>query len=346
MPAIHATDYLKDPAANPPAAMTVLYGAERHLKREVFEALRKSVLGSEDDDDISLTRFSGNDVELKTVADELRTVSMWGDTRLVAVDDDDDAFVKKFRSGLESYLKSPAKKSVLVLLVKSWAKTTRLAKDVAKSGLAIECAELKGAALFRWLADACETEFGKQISRDACALVVEMAGAELGLLNQELAKLAAYVGDRPRIAPDDVRAVVGGWTTQTAFQMIDALVDGRLDRSLTLLDELLRAGESPHRILGAITFSFRKIAVATDAAAHGTKLGAALVETGIFRNRVGNSENYLRRIGYREATATYKRLLKTDGELKGGARVSERVALERLLVQLSGRLRAGKSKSR
>ena len=95
MPSIHATDYLKDPTAHPPAAVTVLYGAERHLKRQVFEVLQKHVLGEEEDDDVSLTRFPGNELELKTVADELRTVSMWGDTRLVAVDDDDDAFVKK-----------------------------------------------------------------------------------------------------------------------------------------------------------------------------------------------------------------------------------------------------------
>lgn len=338
MPAVHATEYLKNPAAHPPAAVVVLHGAERHLQRQAFEAVRHAVLGEDGDDEMSSTRFSGSDLELKTVADELRTVSMWGDKRLVAVEDADD-FVSAYRLGLENYLKSPAKKSVLVLLVKKWPKTTRLAKDVAKSQLAIDCAELKGAALIRWLADVVETEFAKQISRDACALIVEMAGTELGLLSQEVSKLAAYVGDRDRISPDDVRAVVGGWTTQTTFQMIDALIDGQLDRALVLLDELLRSGESPYRILGGITFSFRKIAIATDATAHGTQLYAALAEAGIFRNRINAHESYLRRIGYREASATYKRLLRTDGDLKGGARVSDRLALERLLVQLSGRLR-------
>ena len=46
---------------------------------------------------------------------------------------DADEFVTKYRGPLEKYFEKPARKSVLVLNVKTWAKTTRLAKQVAAS---------------------------------------------------------------------------------------------------------------------------------------------------------------------------------------------------------------------
>jgi len=336
MPLLHATAFLKSPGDSPTGPVAVLFGSQRHLLRQAFDALRSQVLSGDEENEISLTRFAGKETEWKTVRDELRTVSMWGDVRLVVVEEA-DTFVTAHRASLEQYVKSPSKKSVLVLSVKSWPKNTRLAKMVAQDGLTVECSELKGTALMRWLSDCCLTEHDKQITRDAAALTVEMAGTDLGLLSQELAKAAAYVGTAKKITVDDVRAVVGGWATKTAFNMIDALIGGRLNQSLTMLDKLLSAGESPHRILGAIGFSFRRIAAAVEAARHGVRLKDALAKTGIFANRIGESASHLRRIGRPQAEKIHAHLLQADSQLKGGSRISERVALEQLLVRLSGR---------
>jgi DNA polymerase-3 subunit delta len=117
---------------------------QHHLKSTALNWLRSVILN---DDETGLTRFAGKDADLQTVSDELRTVSMWGDRRLVVVEDADE-FVTKYRPGLEKYAQAPAKKSALVLDVKSWPKTTRLAKQVAQTGLEIECTELKGVALW------------------------------------------------------------------------------------------------------------------------------------------------------------------------------------------------------
>ena len=148
---VHAVAFLKAKSFPTVGPIAVLVGEERHLKRAVFERLVQEVLGG-DEESLGLTRFVGEDAELKTVCDELLTVSMWGDRRLVVVDGA-DRFVSQFRDGLEKYLAHPAKKSVLVLDVKSWPKTTRLAKVVAKIGLEIECAPLSGAELLRWVTD-------------------------------------------------------------------------------------------------------------------------------------------------------------------------------------------------
>jgi DNA polymerase-3 subunit delta len=153
-----------------------------------------------------------------------------------------------------------------------------------------------------------------------------------------LAKLSAYVGDRPRIEAEDVRSVVGGWKAETTWAMTDAVRDGNLGLAISCLDKLLTAGEAPQRILGGINFVFRKYARATELARQGIGLPAALQQAGVFPRDTSASAAYLRRIGRPRAEQLYGRLLTADQDLKGSSRLPYRLQLEQLLVGLSGRL--------
>lgn len=335
---MHVTDFLKDPAKTELGPVVVLFGPERYLRHGALEAIVRLVLGEDDEErDVGTTRFTGKEIDLKTVCDELLTISMWGDRRLVVVDDADE-FVTQNRAGLENYLKKPAKKNVLVLTVKSWPKNTKLAKAVAKTGLPLECAELKGAALFRWLAETSREDFETDLSHDAAALMVELAGTELGLLSQELAKVASYVGEKKKINVEDVRKLVGGWRAETTWAMTDALRDGRLGVALVHLDKLLLAGEAPQKIMGGVSYVFRKYAIATELARHSSSLPAALKEAKVFPRDVDSSSAYLRRVGRPRAEKIMNLLLETDRNLKGASRTPDRIVMEQLLVRLSGKL--------
>lgn len=330
---MHATAFLKSKSPPETGPFTVLVGTERHLKRSVFDALTRQILG-DDDESLGLTQFAGEEVDLKTVCDELRTVSMWGDRRLVLVSDA-DKFVSLHREGLEKYLQKPAKKSVLTLDVKTWPKTTRLAKAVAKIGLEVECSALSGAELIRWTTEAARTADGKSLSRDAAALLVELAGNDLDLLEQEIAKLASYVGPRSTIESDDVRTLVGGWTTETTWAIAGAMRRGRAGEALDLLSNLLDAGESPHKIFGGMTFVFRRIAQTVERVRSGESLEAALHNSGVFPREIGEASTFLKRIGRREALRIYERLLSADANLKGALTVPERQVLEMFVSNLA-----------
>ncbi len=333
---MHATVFLNSPEEHEVGPIVVLPGEERSLKQAVIQVVSKIVLGDQDHD-ASLTYFTGKTCDLTSVRDELWMVSMWSDKRLVIVEQAND-FVSQNRGGLEKLLEKPAKKSVLVLDVNTWPKNTRLAKKAAKIGLVVECTELSGSHLTRWLQETCRQQHEKQLTRDAAELLTELAGNHLGLLEQELAKLAAYVGDHKRIVADDIRAMVGGWKAETTWVMTNAVRDGQLGLALDCLEKLLVAGEAPQKILGGISFVFRKLARATEIARQGTQLNAALREARVFPKDVAPSANYLRRIGRPNAEKLYHWLLDADGNLKTGSRISERVQLEQLLVQLSGKI--------
>lgn len=331
----HATAYLRDPDAHDLGPMVVLGGGSRYLMRAVLAVVRRTVLG-EDADDFGETRFAGKEAELAAVLDELAMVSMWGDRRLVVVDDADD-FVSRHRGELEKYLELPARRSVLVLACQSWRKNTRLHKALDDRGLVLECDELTGGKLQKWLGELARDRFGKQLARDAGTLLVELAGPDLGLLDQELGKLTAYVGERKRIEADDVRAVVGGWRAETTWVMLDALQGGHVDVALAQLDMLLRSNEAPQRILGGVVFALRRLAKAVRLTARRVPLRDALREAGLYRPSDAElAERYLRRVGRAHAERFSQVLVEADGDMKGGSPLPERAQLERLLVELAG----------
>lgn len=333
---MHATEFLEEPVKHKIGPAVVLYGKERFLKLEAVKLVAAAVLGP-DSDELGLVRLQGPVTDLKSVVDSLLTVSMWSPRQVVLVEEADD-FVSTFRAGLETYFERPAKKSVLILDVKSWPSNTRLAKKIAATGLPLECGELKAAALVGWIGKACRSRHGKKIDRAAAQLIIDLAGTELGLIDQELAKLAAYVGDSPMIDATAVEKLVGGWKMETTWKMLDAVRDAQVGTALELLEKLITAGEPPVKLLGGINYVFRPIARAVELSRQGQRTEEALASEGVKPFNVKPVVDYLRRIKRPRAARILDWLLAADLDLKRSSGLSDRVVLERLLLQLAGKV--------
>lgn len=329
---MHATDYLAKNKTLTDTPILVLFGAERYLKLEILKLIPG--LSEDTEEDVALTRMAGKDADLRSVTDELLTLSMFGDQRVVMIEDADD-FVSQNRPGLEKYVAKPSASSVLILDVKSWPKNTKLFKAVEKTGLNMECGELKGAALAKWLMKTARETHGKSMDQSTASLIVQLAGDSLGLLQQELDKLVSLVGDVETITQEDVTRVVGGWRIETTWAMLDAVRDGHVGKAIELLDKLLMSGDAPQKVLGGVTFTFRKLADATEIARQTRDVSGALRSAGVFPAAVAASEQYLRRIGFDKASRILQMLVDADANMKGGSRVDARVQLEALFVNLA-----------
>lgn len=330
---MNATDFLAKNKVLTDVPIVALFGGERYLKLEVLKHIPGC--GDDDDADVAFTRIAGKDAELRSVMDELLTVSMFGDQRIVMIEDADD-FVTAHRAALEKYAARPSSASVLILDVKKWPKSTKLYKAIDKVGLNVECGEMKGAALNKWLIKLAKDVHGKTLDSNTAALIAQLAGDSLGLLQQELDKLAALVGDAEVITAEDVTRVVGGWKVQTTWAMLDSIRDGHVGQAIEYLDKLLLAGDAPQKVLGGLTFTFRKLAVATEVARQTRDLQGALRSAGIFPQAIGPSEAYLRRLGFEKASQLLQWLIQADVDMKGGSRVDAKLQLEALFVKLAG----------
>ncbi len=337
-----AIDYLNQPAKHPVPPVCVAFGDESFFKREVIRTLREQVLDG-DDGDFSLVTLSGRDAEPRDVFDQLATVSMFGADRRMVVIDQADPFVSRFRSTLEDYVAQPKRTGVLVLEVTAWASNTRLYKAVAAEGLQIQCKTPSPAQLLKYLTARARKVHRAKLDPAAADLLVDLVEPEVGLLDQELARLALLAGPDGEITSQLVSENVGSWRTQTTWELIDAAAAGNARDALDQLDRLILAGEHPIAILGQMASTLRRFAKATrlvdqqEQTGRRAGLRAVLEQAGFKRFVIDKAERQLRQIGRARGQQLYRWLLEADVAMKGESSSPgrARLVLERLIVRLS-----------
>ncbi len=172
-------------------------------------------------------------------------------------------------------------------------------------------------------------------------MLVDLIGPELGLLDQELAKLALMTGSDKKITPELIGQAVGGWRARTTWEMLDAALDGNVDMAMQQLDRLLAAGEQPVGLLAQISASLRRFAaaarlvLAAEAAGRRTSLRDALGRAGVRSFVLQKAERQLRLMGRQRGAQLYRWLLQADLDLKGDSAMPPRLILERLIVRLA-----------
>jgi DNA polymerase-3 subunit delta len=311
-----------------------VHGDEDFLKRQVLNALRSLVLG-DDDNAFGLSTHAGDKATFAAVRDELATIPFLTPRRLVIVENA-DPFVSQFRTQLEKYVAEPSATGILVLDVKAWPANTRLAKLLSDDAT-IVCKAMAAYRLPAWCTQWAAAHHGKQLSAEAAKLLVDLVGSEMGQLDQELAKLATYVGTTPQIESRDVDKLVGNSRAENLWKIFDAIGAGNGGVALTILDRLFEQGEEPLRILGAFSLQLRRLGQAARLNQRGQPLSSALDRAGVppFAQRA--CEQQLRKLGRRGADQLYDWLLEADLGLKGSSQLPARILLERLVVQLARR---------
>jgi len=337
---IAALDYLAQPDRHPPLPVCAVFGNETFLRREAILSLRAAVLGG-GDGEFSLTTFEGRGTPFREVHEELSTVAMFGGGRRLVVVEQADEFVSRWRAELEDYIAKPSRSGILALDLHSLPGNTRLYKLIAAEGLLIDCRAPAPARLSKWLADWAKRRHGVRLHPAAAEMMSEIVGPELGLLDQELAKLALLAGDERKITPEMVERGVGGWRAKTTWEMLDAAMDGNVAAAMLQLDRLLSAGEQPVGLLGQISASLRRFAAATrlvlqaEAARRRVNLRGALEQAGVRSFVLQKAERQLRLLGRHRGAQLYRWLLQADLDLKGESAMPPRLVLERLIVRLA-----------
>jgi DNA polymerase-3 subunit delta len=313
----------------------VVHGNEVFLKGRVLTALRRLVLGP--DEGFALTTYPGDKAVWASVMDELRTLPFLSPRRLVVVENA-DPFVTDQRDRLEKFVaaldKAPST-GTLVLDVKVLAANTRLAK-LLPDPMNIACKTPQPKDLVPWCARHCSATYGKQLSTPAARLLLDLIGPEMGLLDQELAKLAAYVGAAAKIEAPDVDKLVGRSRSENTWQLFNLIGTGKTDEALTFVGKLLEQGEDPVMLLGAFRKRLRDLVMVGRLRIQGVARDEAFERTGIDKQFIQQQvEQHLRHVGRRRLDQVYDWLLQTDLGLKGGSTLPPRTLFERLVIQLA-----------
>lgn len=316
-----------------PQPIYVLHGDESFLKRQALKALKTLILGP-DPDSFAFSTYLGDKVRFGTVRDELTTLPLLNPRRMVVIDNA-DPFVTEERKKLEKYVAEPSPTGVLVLDVASWTSTTNLAKLLEST--TITCKTPPVGRLPEWCRKWCAAQYGKQLDPRAAQLLVDLIGADMGVLDQELNKLSLYVGEAETIDNADVDRLVGNSREQNTWQIFDLIGSGKSASALAHLDRLFAQGDDPMKLLGAFSYQLRRLAMTGRLVQQGVAIGTAMNQAGVpgFPAARQGIEQQMRHLGKRRLDRLYDWLIQTDMGMKGSSQLPPRTLLERLVIWLA-----------
>jgi DNA polymerase-3 subunit delta len=153
-------------------------------------------------------------------------------------------------------------------------------------------------------------------------------------LKTEIEKLATYAAERKVIGRADVSALVISEKTTTVWELADLLASRQSKKALEFLDRLLRDGEEPLQMLGAMAWMYRKLIEASEVkgVSNGYQAARAL---GMRPEQAELALQNARRISKPRLLAGLHALRSADDRLKGSG-AEPRTVMEFLVAQLTG----------
>lgn len=180
--------------------------------------------------------------------------------------------------------------------------------------------------------------YGAIIERRAAAILAQQVGQDLYALDNECAKLAAYVGSSRPITEKDIAALTQYVPEGSIFEITDALGKGDAKTALRLMHRSIeRFGESPLGILAMINRQFRLL-IQVREALDDPRCEAELRKSEDFKNVpepvLRQLREQARRFPLSELERIYCHLLEVDYNIKVG-KIGDVLALDLLASGLA-----------
>jgi len=318
-------------------------GPDEFLRREVIEHLLVLMKF----DSLAVTRFDGEEVKWADIHDELATRSLFdtGGPKCAFVRKADD-FISKNRDSIEHWIEKGPAGSILLLEVQSLPSNQKIYRSAQKYGWLIgQDKDPSDAYIRKWIAGWGKRRHGLKLTADQVNLITDRIGFIGGLVECELAKLALFAGEGGEVSDQRVDELVGGWRTQTVWQLSDWIADGEIAKALGLVDKLVMAGQSPVGIAAQLSWSLRRFGMAAYAFEQAERVqtgkpdfSRVLMDAGFRYGEVDKATRRLRRIGRTRAKKLLSWLVDLEGRLKGSHSQDDRArfALEEFILRLEG----------
>jgi len=234
-----------------------LVGNEEFLVLRCLSQLKNAVEAP--DSPGSMTSVFGPDAELGKVLDVLRSAPFLGlKGRKMVVLRDADGFIKSHGEALARYLANPSPTSTLAIQCEELKGKTKLPPLIRQKGHIVRCAQLSWPEARKWVTNEAE-QLGKKLTPRACAALVEATGTNLFKLDNEVQKLANYVGENNTITERDIEEIVPHSRTRSIFDIADAVARADVPHALRLCEHLMLRGEKPGNIIAILARHMRQI---------------------------------------------------------------------------------------
>jgi DNA polymerase III subunit delta len=259
--------FLDQIAKGNPVPAIVLQGTDSYLldmcRRKIADAYVPAGMR-----DWALSRMSAREAGWDEVIGRAKMLPMMAERQVIFVEDVQsvERMSEKGRDEViemvSAYFDAPAPFTVLVLEAKSLDARLKFTKLLAEKALVVELEVTKESAAM--LAEQMAAELGAKIERIAAAYLAEVVNGEPARIRMEIEKLAAYTQGAAAITQKDVETLVVSERRNQVWDLTDMLASGRRKDAFAFLENLLREGEQPAMIVGALAGTYRRMVEARD----------------------------------------------------------------------------------
>jgi DNA polymerase III subunit delta len=342
MPSIRSEELFARLKKGKPIPAILLLGEETYLRDSCRSALIDAYV-NEAARTWAISRFSAERGEVQSALDQAQTLPMLSPQQVVFLEEAEaiEEFSEKKRDDavkqLEAYFADPASFTVFVIEAAHLDQRMRLGKLLVEKVLVVQVGlgdnqdQRNAAAVV--LAKTLAREQGIEFEKGAAEDLAESVAADLQRLKTEIEKLATFAGDRKAITREDVALMVISEKAATVWELADFLAGRKPRLALEFLDRLLRDGEEPLQILGALAWMYRKLIEASElrGAVNGWQAARSLQ---MRSDQAELAVRNARQISKPRLLAGLLALQRADDRLKSGEKDS-RAVMEFLITELT-----------
>jgi DNA polymerase-3 subunit delta len=284
----------------------------------------------------AVSRLSAKDNSVDDVLQNAQSLPMLAPRQVVFVEEaeawerlGEDAREELVES-LEKYFKDPAPFTVLVFEAAQLDQRMKFSKLLGERALVVKLTlgDESGAPFVMQMA----REMGAKLDTECAEELLDLVGNDLARARTELEKLATYAGKRA-ITAEDLDALVISSKRYDVWQLADILALRKRDRAMLFLDNLLRNGEQPPALVGAMAWMYRKLLEAQELPAQSGGWQAAR-QLGMRGDTAELAVRQSRKIPRKQLLDGLAALGEADSRLKKG-KIDQRAVMEFLVARLT-----------
>ncbi|MCM1082892.1 MAG: DNA polymerase III subunit delta [Clostridium sp.] len=306
----------------------LLGGDEGYLVRQYKDKLIDALCDRTDS--MNYMAYKGE----KAVAEDIRefamTMPFFADRRVILVEDSD--FFNKGNEAVEAFMEEIPETTVVIFVETNIDKRLKLYKLMQKEGTIALFRTPDEATLLKWVKSLFTRE-KMSIDDEAVYGLVRGVGTDMNTLYNESMKLICYCMDKDRVTMDCVEKLCTNQVESKIFDMMDALSQRNVEKTMRLYDDLLMLREPAMRLLFLITRQFNillKIKFALETGVQNSGIaGFAKIPPFTVKKYMEQCKGYT----YKQLIACVELCQQTDGSIKSG-RMKDSLAVEMLIMEL------------
>jgi DNA polymerase-3 subunit delta len=235
------------------APVYLLYSNDQYLIDNAILTIKKTI--PETETDLNFNTFDLDNSDGNQTSDHiigtLNTIPFFGGRRYVIVKNLQKILVKDLKK-FQIYIANPSPYSVLIML-----NNGNIKKELKENtkGIKTICLDIKERDIPLWIKEKIKQN-GLTINDEAIQYLIEIVGADVGLLSSEVEKL--LLSGNKTIDIDSIREIVEGSREYSVFDLTNALRDKNA-RKVFKIYRILSETNEPYNLLGVINWQYSRM---------------------------------------------------------------------------------------